>query len=268
MSDKILVTYASRTGSTRGVAEAIGQTLAESGETVDVLPMQEVGNLAPYRAVVAGSAIQGKQWLPEALQFVRRHREELARKPFAAFLVCMTLAMPNGENYRPFMAEALAPVRALVRPVSEGLFAGALDIGKVPSLGERLKFRLACCLASGRRRHRDWAAIRAGRAAGRPAFGCRRKTRMITNRKAPMQTPKRYFNDKPGYPPIAFYGWRPLPDRCLADGARFSGGAALPRRPFTLLKNCASRSFPMTWSTCSLACPFCSVRWRWRSASG
>ena len=34
MSNKILVTYASRTGSTAGVAEAIGKTLAESGAQV------------------------------------------------------------------------------------------------------------------------------------------------------------------------------------------------------------------------------------------
>jgi len=49
MSNKILVTYASRTGSTTGVVEAIGQTLAKSGapgikrlhrraRTVHVLP--------------------------------------------------------------------------------------------------------------------------------------------------------------------------------------------------------------------------------------
>ena len=40
MSNKILVTYASRTGSTVGVAEAIGKTLAESGLQVDVRPMR------------------------------------------------------------------------------------------------------------------------------------------------------------------------------------------------------------------------------------
>lgn len=55
--------------------------------------MGEVKDLASYLAVVAGSAIQAAQWLPEAIQFVQVHREELARKPFAAFLVCMTLAI-------------------------------------------------------------------------------------------------------------------------------------------------------------------------------
>jgi menaquinone-dependent protoporphyrinogen oxidase len=160
MSDKILVTYASRTGSTIGVAEAIGKTLAESGAQVDVLPMQEVKDLSPYRAVVAGSAIQKKQWLPEAMQFIQANRVELARKPFAAFLVCMTLAMRNGETYRPFVSEFLAPVRALVKPVSEGLFAGALDIRKIPSLGDRLKFRLSVLFGAwSEGDHRDWNAI-------------------------------------------------------------------------------------------------------------
>jgi menaquinone-dependent protoporphyrinogen oxidase len=163
MSNKILVTYATCTGSTVGVAEAIGATLSEGGLTVDVLPMKEVKDLTAgaYRAVVAGSAIQGKQWLPEAVDFVRANRAELSRKPFAAFLVCMTLAMKNGENYRPHVAEFLSPVRALVRPVSEGLFAGRLDISKVPTLKDRLMFRLSVLFGVwSEGDHRDWKAIR------------------------------------------------------------------------------------------------------------
>jgi len=162
MPDRILVTYASRAGSTRGVAEAIGKTLAECGEQVDVLRMQDVKDLAPYRAVVAGSAIQGRQWLPEAMEFMQTHRATLIQKPFAAFLVCMTLAMPNADKYRAHVAGFLQPVRALVKPVSEGIFAGTLDIGKIPSFSDRLKFRLSVLFgvwAEGD--HRDLNAIRA-----------------------------------------------------------------------------------------------------------
>jgi menaquinone-dependent protoporphyrinogen oxidase len=169
MSNKILVTYATCTGSTIGVAEAIGKTLSECGATVDVLPMQEVKDLTPYRAVVAGSAIQDKRWLPEAMQFVHANRVELSRKPFAAFLVCMTLAMRNGESYRPHVAEFISPVRTLVKPVSEGLFAGALDISKVPTLRDRLMFRLSVLFGVWTEGdHRDWKAIQAWTESLRP----------------------------------------------------------------------------------------------------
>ena len=161
MNGKILVTYASRLGATAGVAEVIGKTLAEGGTLVDVLPMNAVKDLAPYRAVVAGSAIRGGQWLPEAMQFVRTHQAVLSQKPFAAFLVCMTLAMPKGE-YREHVATWLEPVRLLVKPVSEGLFAGALDVSKVPSFSDRLKFRLSVAMGVwSEGDHRDWDAIRA-----------------------------------------------------------------------------------------------------------
>ena len=169
MNNRILVAYASRTGSTAGVAEAIGKSLAESGAQVEVLPMKEVSDLASYRAVVAGSAIRGRKWLPEAMQFVQTHQATLAQKPFAAFLVCMTLAMPSADKYREHVAGFLQPVRALVRPVREGLFAGVLDIGKISSFGDRLKFRLSVIFGVwSEGDHRDWNAIRAWAESIRP----------------------------------------------------------------------------------------------------
>jgi menaquinone-dependent protoporphyrinogen oxidase len=163
MSNKILVTFASRCGSTAGVAEAIGTTLVESGAEVDVSPMHDVIDLTPYGAVVAGSAIQEHRWLPEAMTFVQTHQAELNRKPFAAFLVCMTMALKNEQwRHQANVEDWLAPVRALVRPMSEGLFAGALDISHVPSFSDRLKFRIS--VWSGvwtEGDHRDWDAIRA-----------------------------------------------------------------------------------------------------------
>ena len=161
MENKILVTYTSRTGWTIGVAEAIGKTLAESGAQVDVLPMRDVKDLSVYDAVVAGSGINGAAWRPEAMQWVRDHQSELKRKPFAAFLVCMTLAMKNGEQYRGHVEKWLDPISALARPVSKGLFAGGLDISKVPTFKDRLGFRMSVLFGVWKEGdHRDWNAIR------------------------------------------------------------------------------------------------------------
>ncbi len=162
MSNKILVTFASALGSTAEVAEAIGRALAENGLTVDVRPMDQIQGLSPYQAVVAGSAIHAGAWLPEAMQFMRANQVELGRKPFAAFLVCMTLAMPGGDKYREHVATWLTPVRSLVHPIGEGLFAGELDIRKIPSFGDRIKFRLSVMMGVWTEGdHRDWKAIHA-----------------------------------------------------------------------------------------------------------
>jgi menaquinone-dependent protoporphyrinogen oxidase len=162
MSNRILVTYASRAGSTVGVAEAIGKVLAEKGAQVDVLPMNEIHDLSQYQAVVAGSAIRGAKWLPEAMQFMQTHQSVLAQKPFAAFMVCISLAMPNGEKYRSGLADWMQPVRSLVRPVSEGYFAGALDFSKLPITPNILLMRLAVALGIfPLGDHRNWSVIRA-----------------------------------------------------------------------------------------------------------
>ena len=95
------------------------------------------------------------------MDFLRTNRAALASKPFAAFLVCMTLSMRSAEQYRPHVATWLQPVRDLVRPVSEGLFAGALDIKRIPSASDRFKFRLSVLFGAWKEGdHRDWDAIR------------------------------------------------------------------------------------------------------------
>jgi menaquinone-dependent protoporphyrinogen oxidase len=161
MDRRILVAYATRTGTTAGVAQAVGEVLTTHGAQVDVLAVQDVSSVAPYQAVVLGSAIQSQQWLPEAMDFAREHQSALAMVPCAVFLVCMTLVIVEGK-YRSEVANWLQPVRSLIRPVSEGLFTGALDISKVPGVNNRIKFRLSVAFGVWKEGdHRDWDAIRA-----------------------------------------------------------------------------------------------------------
>jgi len=161
MPNRILVTYASRSGSTAEVARSIAATLSENGTQVDVIAMEEVKDLSLYSAVVAGSAIRGSRWLPEAVKFIESHRAVLTQKKYAMFTVCITMAMKNAENYRSGVMSWVAPVRAMVRPLSEGLFAGRLDFSKLPFNWDTLMLRLSVALGIfPRGDRRDWNAIR------------------------------------------------------------------------------------------------------------
>lgn len=96
------------------------------------------------------------------MEFIKTHRAELSQKRFAEFTVCITLAMSNGEQYRSGVASWVAPVRALVKPPSEGLFAGMLDFSKLPFNWDTLMLRLTVALGVfPRGDHRDWNAIHA-----------------------------------------------------------------------------------------------------------
>jgi menaquinone-dependent protoporphyrinogen oxidase len=160
MNEKILVTYASRTGSTAEIAQAIGKTLSQNNANVDVLPMQDVKDLAPYSAVIVGSSIRQAKWLPEAMQFIQDHRAELTWKRVATFTVCITLAMSNSDQYRQAVRQWIAPVRTHVKPISEGLFAGRLDFAKLPFNFDTLKFRLVVALGVfPKDDRRDWKSI-------------------------------------------------------------------------------------------------------------
>lgn len=169
MQNRILVTYASQAGSTAGVAEAIGNSLAEAGAQVDVMPMKKVTDLSAYTAVVAGSAIHGQKWLPEALQFMHDHQAELLHKRFASFMVCITLSMANSDQYREGLKEWMKPIRTLVHPVSEGYFAGALDFSKIPFSFSSLAMREVVLTGMWREGdHRDWNAIHTWAVSLRP----------------------------------------------------------------------------------------------------
>jgi len=160
INNKILIAYASRSGVTAEIAAAIGKSFSQNGIPVDVLAMQEVRALSQYRAVVAGSAIRNRAWLPEAMEFIKNNRAALSPRPFATFTVCITLAMSNSEQYRKAVSDWIQPVRTQVKPVSEGLFAGRLDFSKLPFNWDTLKLRTVVAMGIfPKEDRRDWNAI-------------------------------------------------------------------------------------------------------------
>src|SRR4030042_851390 len=133
MEKRVLISYASRCGSTGGVAEAMGQVLCGMGASADIRLVGNVNDLSPYHAVIVGSAIRRGKWLPEAVGFVKDNQDILGRLPIAYFVVCLTMKDNTAENRSTVMAY-LDPVRKeapKIQPVAVGLFPGALNYSKL-----------------------------------------------------------------------------------------------------------------------------------------
>ena len=86
MEQSILVTYATKHGATKEIAERIGATLRDEGLPVEVMPVKQVHALAPFRAVVLGSASYYGRWRGEAVKFLKQRAAELADRPTWLFM--------------------------------------------------------------------------------------------------------------------------------------------------------------------------------------
>ena len=82
---RVMVAYATKSGSTAGIAEAIADELRKMGLEADVHEVDGVRDLAPYGAVILGSAVYIGKWRKEALRFGSRFAAELAKRPVWLF---------------------------------------------------------------------------------------------------------------------------------------------------------------------------------------
>ncbi len=156
MSRRMLVTYATRAGSTAEIAAAIARTLSERGFAVDVKPIKARPEVTGYDAIIVGSAIRMSHWLPEAVDFVKANQAALNGVPVALFTVHM-LNTGDDETSRANRAAYLDAVRPLINPVAEAYFAGAMNFARLSFL-DRLIARMVGAVEEDRR---DWAAIEA-----------------------------------------------------------------------------------------------------------
>jgi len=156
MAERVLVAYATKTGSTTGVAEAIGAKLVERGFEVDVKPLCDCGALEGYDDFVLGSAVNGGQWLPDAVAFVDNNRDVLSQRPVALFCV-HAMNAGDAEKATRRRHAYLDKVRPLVSPVDEAYFLGQGPTSAETSGFARWAFRAFG--GAGEGDLRDWEAI-------------------------------------------------------------------------------------------------------------
>ncbi len=156
---RILVTYATRAGSTAAVAEKIGEALSANGATVDVRAIKSVREANGYDAVVIGSAIRMGSWLPEAVEFVKKNQAQLRQIP-TAFFACHRLNTGDDTTSRQAREAYTAPVRQILTPQAEVFFNGEMNYAKLNLLDRTLAKAVAKSTNSAEGDYRDWEAIR------------------------------------------------------------------------------------------------------------
>jgi menaquinone-dependent protoporphyrinogen oxidase len=158
MDGQVLVAYATKHGATAEIAERIGETLRQAGLRADVLPVNRVGDLAPYVAVVLGSAVYIGQWRKEAARFLRANEKALSERPLWLFS-----SGPTGEGEVAALLQGwrfpkgLQPIADRIRPRDIAIFHGALDARKMGPLEKWMIKNVKAPLGD----FRKWEAITA-----------------------------------------------------------------------------------------------------------
>ena len=183
--NRILVAYATMSGSTVEVAQVVGEEIAKSGAQVDVLPISEIKDIQAYDGVVVGGPmIMG--WHRAAIRFLKKHRGVFQQIPLAVFVMAMSLTQtgetsvggvpvyvdeelpkpPEDAERLSFreryarLPKYLGPIIKATRPikpVSIGVFGGRLEYGRLKWWAV-LFVMLIIQAPAGERR--NWAAIR------------------------------------------------------------------------------------------------------------
>ena len=128
----VLVTYASKYGATKEIAERIGQVLHQAGLQTDVCPVDGIRDLNPYQAVILGSALYIGKWQKEAVEFVKANEKALADRP-----VWLFSSGPTGEGEPVELVEgqrlpaALKPTADRIRPRDIAVFHGHINPDKL-----------------------------------------------------------------------------------------------------------------------------------------
>jgi menaquinone-dependent protoporphyrinogen oxidase len=155
--EKVLVAYATMSGSTQEIAEFIGEELTGAGLQVELRACRSVQKLDGYTAIVLGAPIYMFHLHKDALRFLHRHQQALERCAVAVFA-----GGAFGENAQKDASEVQKSLElelakfAWLHPVSVQLVGGRFDPARL-----RFPYNLLPALKNAPASDaRDWNEIR------------------------------------------------------------------------------------------------------------
>lgn len=148
----VLVSTASKHGSTAEIGEAIASELGRLGFTVSTLEPENVDDIGPYDAFIFGSAVYAGRWQKSARALVEAVSSDLAGRPVWLFSSGPIGDPPAPEADPVDVEELMEDTDAM----GHRLFAGRLQQSSL-SFGERA---IVAALRAEYGDFRDWDAIR------------------------------------------------------------------------------------------------------------
>jgi menaquinone-dependent protoporphyrinogen oxidase len=149
---RVLVTTASKHGSTEEIGRAIAEALNGQGVETGFLAPEDVISVHRYDAVIMGSAVYAGRWMSSMKKMAHRLAAELVERP-----VWLFSSGPIGDPPKPEEdAVDVAPMMEATGARGHVVFAGKLDKG-VLTFGERA---IVAAFKAPEGDFRDWDEIR------------------------------------------------------------------------------------------------------------
>lgn len=132
MENNILITYASKHGSTAEIAEKIYKILKEENLICDFQAVETVKDISPYHTIILGSAVYIGQWRKSTVKFLKKNEALLANKNIWLFSTGPTgegdpIELLKGWKY----PDALKDTIDKINPEEITVFHGVLDETKL-----------------------------------------------------------------------------------------------------------------------------------------
>lgn len=157
---KLLVTYATKYGSTREVAEAVAAEMRQKGADVELRECGEVNGVAEYDGLVLGCPLYIGSMLKDARNFLDRNQDDITSTPTALFFLGPLRATDDMDEARGQIDGALKK-EPWFAPIETGMFVGAYDPRRLTFLDKLAAVPPASPLHGlAASDDRDWTAIR------------------------------------------------------------------------------------------------------------
>ena len=156
--ERILLSYASKHGSTEQIAQYLAENLRKHSFEVHVVPAKAVESLDGYAAVILGSAVYVGNWTDEAMAFLKRFDSALAKLPVYFFSTGPTGEGDPAELLQGWQyPEAIQSYVDHIRPESIALFHGKLELNSLPLIQRLMVKAIKAPVGD----YRKWDAIQA-----------------------------------------------------------------------------------------------------------